>query len=91
MMDWATSGWSATAGASVGTSTQMTAGGPALLDRGNASRLMVAPSGATRGIPLAGSYGGDVADGRLSLGMLQVAVIGLVLLYLWTRNVQGGG
>lgn len=87
MMEWATSGYSISAG----TEMQMTAGGPAMVMRGNASPFMVAPSGATRGIPLNGSYGEDVSTGRLSLGFLQVAVIGLVLVYIWTRNVQGGG
>lgn len=87
MMSWATEGWSASAGVQ----TQLTAGGPAVVQQGNSSARMVAPSGATRGIPLNGSYGEDVSGGRLSLGFLQVALVGLVLVYIWTRNVQGGG
>lgn len=79
-------GWSASGGANA----QMTAAGPALVDSGNSSPRLVAPSGITRGIPLRGSVD-DVTAGRLSLGMIQVAVILLVLGYLWTRNVQGGG
>lgn len=82
-------GYSLTGGAQA----QMTAGSNAsLVDTGNASPRMVAPSGATRGLPLDGRYGSDqVMGGRLSLGMIQVALILLVLAYLWTRNVQGGG
>jgi hypothetical protein len=30
-------------------------------------------------------------SGKLSLGMIASIVVGLVLLYMWTRNVQGGG
>lgn len=91
MMDWATAGWSLTAGAGTGAQTQMTASGPALVDRGSASSLIVAPSGNTRGIPLNGSYGEDIATGRLTLGFIQIAIVALVLGYIWTRNVQGGG
>lgn len=83
------SGYSLTAGVQ----TQMTAGGTStVVDTGNASPRLIAPSGATRGLPLDGRYASDqVMGGRLSLGMLQAAVIILVLVYLWTRNVQGGG
>lgn len=31
---------------------------------------------------------GDVAEGRLSLLMLDTIVLGFVLLYIWTRKVQ---
>jgi hypothetical protein len=30
-------------------------------------------------------------QGRISIGMIEVAVAGLVLFYIWTHNVQGGG
>jgi len=33
----------------------------------------------------------EVAAGRVSLGMLGALVVVLVLFYVWTRDVQGGG
>lgn len=88
-------GFSAYAGGSGGVDVQTTASGPAIVDRGNAAQRLIGPSGITRGLPLngqLGSFGGrEVLDGRLSLGFVQVALIVLVLGYVWTRNVQGGG
>ena len=74
-------------------SAQATASGTVLVDRGNQSGRLVAPSGITRGIPFnSNGLGGDAnISGRLSLGFLQLIVVFLVLSYVWTRNVQGGG
>jgi len=30
-------------------------------------------------------------QGRISIGMIEIAIAGLVLFYIWTHNVQGGG
>lgn len=73
-----------------GANVQMTAAGPAVIETGNSSPRLVAPSGNTRGIPLTDSFG-DVGAGRLTLGMIQIGIVLLVLAYIWTRNVQGGG
>ena len=56
-------------------------------------------SAAPSGVPVAlgggvsaqvGSSSGDIT-GQLGLGILGGAVVALVLFYLWTRSVQGGG
>jgi len=39
----------------------------------------------------AAMQGGDVLQGRLSLGIIAAMVAGAVLFYLYTRNIQGGG
>lgn len=39
-----------------------------------------------------GRSGADaVATGRLSLAFLETAIVGIVLFYIWTRRMQGGG
>lgn len=82
------SGWSMSGGASA----QMTAAGISEVSTGNSSGRLVAPSGATRGIPLDGRYSNEaIVHGRLTLGAIQIGLILLVVAYIWTRNVQGGG
>ncbi len=62
----------------------------------NLSPTTVAPSRDNIGMTVAGEgvvdgqQGGDF-HGKVSLGILQFAIVGLILVYIWTRNVQGGG
>jgi len=45
----------------------------------------------TSGDVVENNDGIDLLDGRIQIGFTGVLIIGLVLFYLWTRNVQGGG
>lgn len=39
-----------------------------------------------------GSFAGSGAvQGQVSLGVIGLAIVGLIGFYLWTHNVQGGG
>lgn len=52
---------------------------------------------ATAGIPspaMVGTFGEGtrgLIEGRVSLVMIEGLLLGLVLFYVWTHNVQGGG
>jgi hypothetical protein len=62
----------------------------------NASRRLPGVARNTVGLRLtdramaSAELGGDVT-GRISVGILELAVIILVVGYIWTHNVQGGG
>lgn len=46
------------------------------------------------GLSFAGSYpltDGSDFTGRVSVGVIALLIVGMGLLYMWTRNVQGGG
>lgn len=32
----------------------------------------------------------DVTTGRLTLGVIELALVGLIAFYIWTRSAQGG-
>lgn len=75
-----------------GTATQRTSGGVSVVDQSNASKRLLSPSGITRGLTLNPSDDlDDVFTGRLTLATLGVGLIAITGLYIWTRNVQGGG
>ncbi len=59
------------------------------------SLSFVPPYTATGGISgltsLPGQAAGSLMQGKLSLAVLEVAIIGLVGFYIWTHAIQGGG
>jgi hypothetical protein len=61
----------------------------ALVGSAPATGGVVTASAADRG-PVAATLD-EVTAGRVSLGMLGALVVVVVLFYLWTREVQGGG
>jgi hypothetical protein len=72
---------------------QFTDGGTSLVQQGNQSGRLVAPSGVTRGIPFIGNKNSEDGDtsGKLGLTLIGGTIVLLVVGYAWTRNVQGGG
>lgn len=74
------------------TATQRTSGGVSVVDQSNASTRLLSPSGISRGLSLNPSDDpDDIWVGRLTLSTMAVLLIGITGLYIWTRNVQGGG
>lgn len=74
------------------TRTQQTSGGVSVVDQSNASKRLLSPSGISRGLSLNPSDDpGDIWVGRLTLSTMAVLLLGITGLYIWTRNVQGGG
>lgn len=49
-----------------------------------------APAGNSPGLRLSGDFGSDFT-GRATVAAIQFVIVAGVLLYIWTRNVQGGG
>ena len=75
-----------------GTEVKRTAGGVSVVDDSNASPRLLGPAGITKGLSLNSSDDPDnVWTGRLSLSAVGLGLVGLTALYIWTRNVQGGG
>ena len=80
-----------------GASGGATASPPAATE--NTSRTMVAVARNSINVVSNGSSSfGDSIDteaegihGEMSVGFVGVLIVGLVLFYIWTRNVQGGG
>lgn len=67
---------------------------PSVISAGNPSRVMVTAGGIVRGGVTSSDNefsGKAELNGKLSLGMIGGFVLLLVVMYLWTRNVQGGG
>lgn len=63
--------------------------------RANAAPKTAAPAGIVRGLTVDDDgISGDIESefhGRASLAMLQIAIVGFIVFYIWTRNVQAGG
>lgn len=34
---------------------------------------------------------GDITTGRITLGMVNLVIVGMIAFYWWTRSAQGGG
>lgn len=68
-----------------------------VLPRGGVSGGTVTTSAPPASAPSSGAYGefrsgiGDVTQGRVSLLMLDTLILALVVFYIWTHRVQGGG
>jgi hypothetical protein len=68
-----------------------------VLPRGAASGGTVTTAAPPASAPGASAYGefrsglGDVTSGRVSLLMLDTLILALVVFYVWTHRVQGGG
>ena len=67
---------------------------PHVIQAANPSRVMVTAGGTVRGGITSSDnelVGKATLNGKLSLGMVGGMVLLLMAMYLWTRNVQGGG
>lgn len=68
--------------------------------RGSAQAAPTAPSNGSGGsgalsfsrpdFSAARSEIGDVTTGRVTLGVVNLALVGLIAFYIWTRSAQGG-
>lgn len=60
---------------------------------GNGSGGAGALPGTSGGFAIAGAIKSDVSDltaGRVTLGLVNVTLLGLIAFYIWTRTRQGG-
>lgn len=72
-------------------STPSNASGVGLMTNASATGG-VAPAGFLGGVYSSTSTAvGSALQGKLSLGLLELMVLGLVGLYIWTHDIQGGG
>jgi hypothetical protein len=68
-----------------------------VLPQGRAAGGTVTTAAPAASAPGGGAYGefrsglGDVTSGRVSLLMLDTLILFLIVFYVWTHRVQGGG
>lgn len=60
-------------------------------EAGNGSAAAQPRSAVPQGISASVGVGSAVFSGRVSLGVLGGAILGMVGFYIWTRSAQGGG
>lgn len=57
---------------------------------GGAGVLGAARTGGGFAVTSARSEISDITTGRITLGMIEIALVGLIAFYVWTRSAQGG-